>query len=184
MNYSIFFSLYSLAHRSKFLDWLIVFSANWLPIFMIAVAVFFLFFHHDGSFNYRKPFLQIRNKTKEITFVFSSTVAAYILAFIIKTVTEAPRPFVIFKTVKPLFLEVPMHSFPSGHATLFAALTVALFMRHKKMGIIFTIATVVICLARVAAGVHFPIDILGGLIIGTAISLLLNNFFLPNVYKK
>lgn len=181
MNYSIFFSLYSLAHHSKFLDWLISFSANGFAILTLLVAIVFLFFHHEGVFNFHKPFLQIKNKMREISFVFSSVVVAYVVAFSIKVLTQAPRPFVVFKTVQPLFLETAMHSFPSGHATVFAALTVALYMRHKKLGTIFLIATTIICLARVAAGVHFPIDILGGLIIGTAVSLILNNFFLPKI---
>jgi undecaprenyl-diphosphatase len=177
MNQEIFFKLHSLAHQSVFLDWLIVFSADLFGIIMVILAGIFLFFHTDGVFDYRKPFLQFWSKVREISLVFFSALSAYVLANIIKYFISTPRPFILFENVKPLFLHGGMDSFPSGHATFFSALAVSLFLRHRRIGIYFIIVALIVSLARVASGIHFPIDILAGWILGTAIALIFNQIF-------
>ncbi len=79
--------------------------------------------------------------------------------------------------MKPLFLHGGMDSFPSGHATLFSALAVAIYVVHKKVGYVFMFFALIIGLSRIVAGVHFPVDILAGFAIGTAISFTINKYF-------
>jgi undecaprenyl-diphosphatase len=177
MNHEIFFSLYGLAHRSMFLDWLIVFCANNFGYIMIFLAIVFLFFHTDGVFDYRTPFLQLKNKLREIALVFSSGIFAYIIATIAKSFIVSPRPFLFFENVKPLFLHGGMDSFPSGHATFFGALALSLFFIHKRIGILYIFVALIVCLARVAAGVHFPIDIFFGFIFGILIAFIFKHIF-------
>jgi hypothetical protein len=99
MNNKIFFDLYSLAHQSVTLDWLIVFCANNFGYAMVFLAFVFLFLHTDGVFDYKAPFLQFKNKIKEIALVFSSAIAAYIFEYILKTLMPAPRPFIYFHNI-------------------------------------------------------------------------------------
>ncbi|HLP86878.1 MAG TPA: phosphatase PAP2 family protein [Candidatus Paceibacterota bacterium] len=172
MNISLFFNLYSLAHKSNFTDWLITFAANEFGYIMIFLAVVFLLYHTDGVFDYRRPFLQWKNKFKEIFFVFFSSAFGYILASILKHFIFSPRPFLLFEQVKPLFLHGGVDSFPSGHAVFFGALAMSLFLIHKRIGIFYFIIALVIGSARVASGVHFPFDIIAGYIIGIAIAVI------------
>src|SRR3989344_3351084 len=74
--------------------------------------------------------------------------------------------------VRSLFPETG-YAFPSGHATFFMALALSIFFFHKKAGFIFMFFTLIIGLARIIAGVHFPIDILGGFILGALVALLI-----------
>lgn len=177
MNNIIFFSLYSLAHQSTFIDWLIIFSATIFGYIMIFLVVIFLIFHTDGIFDYRTPFLQFKNKFKEVTFVFSSAIIAWIVATIIKSLIFSPRPFLLFETVKPLFLHGGIESFPSGHAVFFSALAMSLYFIHKRIGILYIFVALIISSARVASGIHFPIDILGGFILGIGIAYLVRFLF-------
>lgn len=177
MNNTIFFNLYSLAHQSTFLDWLIVFSANNFGYIMIFLVVMFLIFHIDGIFDYRTPFLQFKNKLKEVTLVFCSAVFAWIVATIIKSLILSPRPFILFENVKPLFLHGGMDSFPSGHAMFFSALAMSLYFIHKRIGILYIFVALIVGLARIASGVHFPIDILGGYILGIGIAYIIRFLF-------
>jgi len=174
MNHIIFFNLYSLAHQSVFLDWLIIFSANTFGYIMVFLAIVFLIFHTDGVFDYHAPFLQFKNKLKEISFVFITSISAWIIATIIKSFIFSPRPFMVFENVKPLFVHGGMESFPSGHAMFFSALALSLFFVHKRIGYLFFIVALIVGLARVASGVHFPIDILFGYILGIIIALIFN----------
>jgi len=44
------------------------------------------------------------------------------------------------------------------------------YLYNKKWGIGFFIATILITLGRVMAGVHYPSDILGGALVGVAVA--------------
>lgn len=180
MNNFLFFNLYSFAHWSNFLDWLIVFCANDFGYIMGFLALVYVIFYTSGIFDYRTPFLQLKNKIKEVVLVFSPAVIAYILEYILKSLISSPRPFLYFENVKPLFLHGGMDSFPSGHAMFFGALAMSLYFVNKRMGILYFIVALIVGLARVASGVHFPIDILVGYILGIIIALVFKLIFKKN----
>lgn len=184
MNNIIFLNLYSLAHQSTFLDWLIVFCANNFGYIMVFLVLFFLIFYTDGVFDYRAPFLQFKSKIKKIILVFSSPVLAYIIAdYIFKLLISSPRPFLYFENVKPLFLHGGMDSFPSGHAMFFGALAMSLYFVNKKIGYIYFVVALIVGLARVASGVHFPIDIFFGYVFGIIIAIIFKLIFNKNTQK-
>ena len=65
-------------------------------------------------------------------------------------------------------------SFPSGHAALFFALSVPLWMRSRWLGTAATVWTLsAICLPLLYLGDHWPSDIVAGAAIGVALMLLL-----------
>lgn len=160
MNNEIFYFFYNFAHRSAWLDSLIVFFADSFPYIVILLAIVFLFFYH------RKPL-------KEILTVFYSGIFAYLLASIFKLFFYTPRPFDALEGIYPLFSRAD-YAFPSGHATFFFALAFSLLFRHRKTGVIFLIFAILISIARIVTGVHFPVDILGGLCLGFLISFIFN----------
>jgi len=177
MNNEIFFSLHNLAHQSVFFDWIFVFTSNTFGYIMVFLAFVFLFLHTDGVFDYRTPFLQLKNKIKEIALVFSSAVSAWIIQAVMKSFIVTPRPFIFFNDVKPLFLYGGVDSFPSGHAMFFGALAMSLYFVHKKIGYMYFVVALMIGLARVVSGIHFPIDILFGYIFGIIIALIFRKIF-------
>jgi undecaprenyl-diphosphatase len=72
----------------------------------------------------------------------------------------------------------PDASFPSDHATAAFAIAVSIWLRSRRIGwLVLAIATI-LAVARVAVGVHYPSDVLGGAILGTAAALF---FWLPPV---
>lgn len=180
MNDIIFLKIFSLAHQSLFLDWLIVFSAETFGYIMIVVAFIYLFFHIDGVFDYHTPFLQLKNKFKEISFVFFTSIFAWGLSGILKHFIISPRPFLYFENLKPLFLHGGFESFPSGHAMFFSALAMSLYFIHKRIGTIYIVVALIIGLSRVAAGIHFPIDILFGYIFGIILAFIFKLIFRKN----
>ncbi len=175
MNQKIFFFFYNFAHQSVFGDKIIVFFAQTFPYLVILFAGIFLLFHHD-ILNFKKEsikqkFLAFKNKWPEIVLVFFSGIFAWGIATLLKVILKTPRPAVVFPQISSL-LEKTDFSFPSGHATFFMALAVAIFFSHKKAGYYFIFFAIIIGLARITAGVHFPIDILGGFILGALIAYL------------
>ena len=162
MNNNIFFFFYNLAHQSHLFDQMVIFLAVTFPYIVIFLAVVYLFFY--------------KKNWKDFFMVFISSGFAWILAYVFKLFFQTERPFIALQNVHSLFSETG-YAFPSGHATFFMALAIALFFNHKKVGYLFIFFALLIGIARIIAGVHFPVDILGGFILGFIIA-----FFLKNVY--
>lgn len=186
MNHAIFLNLYSLAHQSAFLDFIIIFFANNFGNILIITAFVFLVFYTDNildlkNFSWR---YNLEPRLKKIIFVFSSAVFAWVLTTILKSIIASPRPFIVFESIKPLFLHGGMDSSPSGHATFFSALAISLYLINKKMGTFFIFGAILIGLARIIAGVHFPIDILFGYIIGIGTALIFSLIFKLKIINR
>lgn len=177
INFYLFNLIFSLAHRSTFLDWLIVFCANDFGYIMVFLVLVYVIFYSSGTFDYRAPFLQIKSKVKEVILAFSPAVIAYVVEYVLKSLMPSPRPFLFFENLKPLFLHGGMDSFPSGHAMFFGALAMSLYFVNKKMGYLYFVVALIIGLARVASGIHFPIDIFFGYIFGIIIAVIFNLIF-------
>ncbi|MFA6524438.1 MAG: phosphatase PAP2 family protein [Candidatus Paceibacterota bacterium] len=177
MNNTIFFFFYNLAHRSEFFDKFVVFIAHTFPYIVIFLAGIFLLFHHDVLLS-KNPFKVFAKRWKEIVLVFFSGIFAWCISQVLKLLIHTPRPFVEFQNVSSLIPETGF-AFPSGHATFYMALAFAIFFSHKKIGYLFIFFALLIGVARIVAGVHFPIDILGGFILG-----ILTAYLVRFLYKK
>jgi membrane-associated phospholipid phosphatase len=175
LNNQIFFALYGLAHQSAFFDWLAAFFAQTFPYFVLVGAGIFLLFHHE-VFSAEHPFRALAQKWKEIVLVFFSGVFAWVLAHFLKVLFHTPRPFIEFSSVHNLISETG-YAFPSGHATFYMGLAVAIFLTHKKAGYWFMFFALLVGLARIITGVHFPVDILGGFILGAGIAYLVKSLY-------
>jgi membrane-associated phospholipid phosphatase len=74
-------------------------------------------------------------------------------------------------------------SFPSGHALIVSIGAVFALTKFKKkiVAVLLTIEAVVVCYSRVYLGLHYPMDILGGVFAGATIVfiglLVLENYF-------
>jgi undecaprenyl-diphosphatase len=91
----------------------------------------------------------------------------------IRDFVERPRPFVDHRGLDVLVVGKSDYSFVSDHATLAMALAVGIFMVHRKSGLLGILLAVGAGFSRVYMGVHYPTDVIGGLALGAAITLLL-----------
>ncbi len=171
MNNIIFYFFYNLAHQSVFFDKVIVFFAESFPYIVIILAGLFLFRRSNQISDPQVS--KFFGRWKEIIFIFFAGGLAVFLDLILKYIIHAPRPFLALTDVYALFPETG-YAFPSGHATFFSALAVSLFFLDKKVGYVFMFFAFLIGLARIIAGVHFPIDILSGFVLGALIAIFVN----------
>ena len=88
----------------------------------------------------------------------------------IKPLITRLRPFDVYPHVTLLIPRPHDFSFPSGHTmSSFAAATV-LFWNYKRIGICALIIAILIAFSRLYLYVHYPTDVLGGIIIGVGIA--------------
>ncbi len=77
------------------------------------------------------------------------------------------RPFELLGTTAgALFLNNP--GFPSDHTLFLTAITCAVWFetRQRILSLVLAFLTVLVCVGRVLALVHTPLDVIGGVIIG------------------
>jgi undecaprenyl-diphosphatase len=99
---------------------------------------------------------------------------ALAVAQVIAGIVDRPRPFVTHPDVAHLFIPPSTDpSFPSDHATAAFAIAVSIWLRNRRAGWLALAIAFTVSFARVAVGTHYPGDVVGGAILGTACALLL-----------
>lgn len=176
MNNDIFFLVYNFAQSNDLLQKLAIFFAEPFGDVVLVLAATFLLFHHE-VFSKKHPVLELKRKWAEIILVFFTAFFARGITEVLKYIVHAPRPFIKLQNVVPLISESAYSSFPSGHATFYMALGVAIYLTHKRAGVFFIFCALIIGLARIAVGVHFPIDILAGFALGIIVPVLVKYFY-------
>ena len=175
MNITLFFFFYNLAHQSVFFDKLVVFFALYFPFAVVFLVGLFLLFYHKvlPSQNPIKDFI---NKWKSFISVIVSSGLAWALAIFLKSLFKIPRPVLSLSDIHPL-IEKTTFSFPSEHAMFFSALAFAIFFINQKAGYLLMFLAFLIGVARIIVGVHYPIDVLVGWLIGIGVGLLANKIW-------
>lgn len=146
--------VYAASHRSELWNVLAIFFAEWMP-YLLVLAFLVLVFYQKGW--------------RRRVYLFCEGALAIILArgivtSVIQYFYHEPRPY-SFYGFTPLFNETGC-SFPSAHAAWFFALALVVWFANRKWGWWFFALAVLMGIARVYAGVHWPIDIIGGAVIG------------------
>lgn len=109
--------------------------------------------------------------------VFKSVIAAVfawaVFAKVIASLVERARPVDELPNAKELLFHRPDTSFPSDHATMLFALALSLRLYGlKTLGNIMLIVSAVIVISRVFVGVHFPLDVIAGGVLGCGVAWL------------
>lgn len=98
--------------------------------------------------------------------IVSLIICALAVNVILKPLIHRPRPFSELADITLLIKAPKDYSFPSGH-TAASFVMVYIFFRHiKKYFIPVLITGILIAFSRMYLSVHFPSDILAGIIIG------------------
>jgi undecaprenyl-diphosphatase len=106
---------------------------------------------------------------------FSAAVSYGLVVQFLKHVIERPRPCEVLKVHQLIVDNERGNSFPSGHASIYFSFAFA-FWGTEYFWPFFTLA-VLGSIGRVFVGVHYPLDILAGAIVGWVVVLILKQFF-------
>lgn len=114
--------------------------------------------------------------------ILMAGLTAYMLAKFIATIYQPAtlRPFELMG-VEPGAFYLNNPGFPSDHALFVTAIACAVWFetRMKKLSVVLAILVVLICVGRVVALVHTPLDVIGGVVIA-----LIGALWYSNVPRK
>lgn len=116
-------------------------------------------------------FLPQCRKTGAAT-LFALLMGAFITNILFKPMFARIRPYEVIDGLTLLVARQRDYSFPSGHScAAFAAATVCWKMLPRRYGGSILLLAALMAFSRLYVGVHYPSDVLGGIIIGTAAGL-------------
>jgi undecaprenyl-diphosphatase len=102
--------------------------------------------------------------------VAAAVVVSDLLALAIRQMTDRPRPPSVYPEPEPLVRVPHTYSFPSGHATVaFACAATLAFAAPRAAPALFVLAAA-IAWSRVYVGVHYPLDVLAGAVLGLLVA--------------
>lgn len=155
MNDSLLFLINGWAGKSSILDAIMIFCASYLIyiIFLVALVCAGL--------------LLLKKEWKPVIYFAATLIVSFALLQLAAHLYVDNRPFVDHQ-LHQIVAHATGKSFPSDHTTASTALAIGIlfFTRFKKTGIAVLVGAVVVGFARIFVGVHYPIDILGGLVTG------------------
>lgn len=113
-------------------------------------------------------YLVVRGRINALFAAVLSAIFSTFISFMLYLLWQRPRPFVTYaQSVERLAGYTTASSFPSVHTYLsFAIATTVLLYGHKKLGILMFIIALAVGISRIAAGLHYPSDVLGGIVVG------------------
>lgn len=126
--------------------------------------------------------LLIVKKTRKIGLVTAvPLLSSYVVNnLILKNLVARVRPYEAVDGLQRIIEAQSDFSFPSGHsASSFAAAVVIFMLCPRKYGVPALVLAFLIALSRLYVGVHYPTDVLTGVISGTVIAVIV-----CTVYKK
>lgn len=107
----------------------------------------------------------LRRRPAIFLWVLTADAAAELLADLGKTLVHRHRPF-----VHQLGSPVSTHAFPSGHTATSVACAVVLASFVPRLRVPLYALAALIAFSRLYNGDHFPLDVLGGAVLGAAVA--------------
>ncbi len=94
---------------------------------------------------------------------------------ILKNLVGRVRPYELVEGLQCIVGPAHDASFPSGHTGASFASAVAIYKQiPKKFAVFFIVLASLIAISRLYVGIHYPTDVLGGLVTGIGIGLVVN----------
>jgi undecaprenyl-diphosphatase len=133
---------------------------------------FFYFFARFGIVFFFLSFIYLifRNKIRAFLCVLFAMGFAGVIDFLVFVFWQRPHPYISHPDVVKINfnnLSVASSSFPSSHTYVAFAIATSVFLYgHKKLGTLLFVLAFFVAIGRIGVGLHYPSDIMGGVILG------------------
>ncbi len=167
---SLFLWINGLSGKSPVID--NIFSAIANDYFAIILGCMVMMALWTGTRNPQKR----RHIQKGVMVASSSLGTAQGMVEIINNFWQRPRPFQELD-VNLLFYPPTDPSFPSNSASVLFAMAWGIFLYDRKAGSVLLAIAAVMSFSRIYVGIHYPLDIAGGIALGLLVALFFTALF-------
>jgi undecaprenyl-diphosphatase len=164
LNLALFNLINHYAGLNPLIDGLAIFAAKYMPaVIILALAILWI--------------VKENSTRNVILYGIYAAIIGLVINYIIGLVYFHPRPFMIGLGTQ-LFQYPAETSFPSDHTTFMVSIALMFFYfkETRVYGVILLILGLIGGLARVFSGVHFPLDILGSIVVSIISTLIIYQF--------
>lgn len=122
----------------------------------------------------------IGDKMRELSIeIILSLILSTLIVQILKRIFSRNRPYWILKNLNTFGIDLSDYSFPSGHSAAAFTIAMTIALNYPGIKIAILIVASLIAISRIYLGVHYPTDVLAGIIIGIGASLFVHE----NIYE-
>lgn len=159
MDQKMLLFLYKNCIKNSFFKKITIFSCHYLPM-----AVVFLYLAIAVC-------LGLKNDIRLWNFLLAPGITLALVTWIRKG-KNRPRPFESIAHIVPLVEHSKGESFPSRHMSSSCIIALSLLPVSVPLSIFCFLLSFFIGLSRIAAGIHYPSDILAGMVISFLVGIL------------
>lgn len=166
LDHAVFRAINSLAGKSAVLDWIARVGADdhIIPIVLTLLVILLVLIAKNR-----------REREDAFTCLICALLAVAVsmaILFILNGAFFRPRPFTTYPSVHLLFYHNTDSAFPSNAATLAFVLAFSAFFYNRKIGAAMLGLATFLGFSRIMVGIHYPLDIVGGALLGLGSALL------------
>ena len=169
LDQKVFNLIYGFAGKSRFLDLLGIFFAEYSGYILIIIVAFLVF--SARGWKKRIHYLSL--------IALTTILSRGIIAEFIRLVYPRLRPFKELG-INALVNHSNESAFPSGHMAFYFAFILPVFCINKRAGWYLSGAVFLMGIARVFTGVHWPTDIIGGIAVAAASFYIVHKYILKD----
>jgi undecaprenyl-diphosphatase len=146
-----------------------IFRVKWTPLTPIMRA-----FHRCGEGRSAVgrvrflAYLATGFETYNLLVPWTAVAVSWVIAEGAKFLFNRARPFIRDTEIAPLIKTPSSSSFPSGHSATAGAGAITLSVIYPTFAPALILSGFLVALSRIYLGVHYPFDVLAGVLIGTA----------------
>jgi len=171
MDYWLLKNLNMMTGQNLWLDAAVIFFAQFAICFLPMITVLIYFLSNRSQ----------KNKyQRALILLLFSLILAETIYLTISLVYHRPRPFLSHPAVYPLIdVASSSQSFPSNHTILVFLFSLTILGVNQILGIVFLGLSILVGLSRIMAGVHYPSDVLAGIIVA-----ILSTWLIKRIMKR
>ena len=142
-----------------------------IPLFAAATCLLWLLARPNGASRWKHATVA----------ALGSAAIALLTNQVLARLWERPRPYTAHLDAVVFAARSHDPSFPSDHAAAAFAIAIAILLYHRRTGAAFLAVAILISAGRVVAGVHYPLDITAGALVGTLSAVAVTRLARPLV---
>lgn len=178
INTQLFLVIHQLAGRSSTADAFLIFITTTLTsVVLVGVGIYIAIYLPICTTDPIKRMKRFARSGEVVLGLFFT----WLVTLCIKVLVAYPRPFETIASITPLVTAASRQSFPSAHAALTMALATFVYLHYRRLGSLLFVFAFMVGMSRIYVGVHYPLDVGVGFLIGFGIVKLLHQIFDPSI---